>query len=172
MGAFALGRRLPWWHRKALTQRPLFLNVIVKKYHKFTPAEDGQVFISLCNIRFNFMVSEFFGRRREQRIFTAGCGYKMAVSVTWPTAKLDGPVMPGSTRRSCNVESTTLIQRRNYVVCPVGCHTGSFVCIIRSPVITMYIYLSGHNQWLYEVLQAKWQPIWVSLKGKRWFAKI
>ena len=39
------------------------------------------------------MVSEFFGRRREGRISTAGCGYKMAVSVTETTAKLGSPVM-------------------------------------------------------------------------------
>ena len=38
---------LPWWHLKALTQRPLFLNVIVPKDHKFTPAENGQVFMAL-----------------------------------------------------------------------------------------------------------------------------
>ena len=35
------------------------------------------------------MVSEFvFCRRREKRISTAGCGYKMAVSVTGPTANM------------------------------------------------------------------------------------
>ena len=50
---------------KALTQRPPFLNVIVKKDHKFMPAENDQVFIGPWNIRFNFMVSEFSGRRRE-----------------------------------------------------------------------------------------------------------
>ena len=32
----------------------------------------------------------------EYRISTAGCGYKMAVSVTGPTTKLGGPIMPGT----------------------------------------------------------------------------
>ena len=32
------------------------------------------------------MASEFFGRRRECRFYTAGCGNKMAVSVTGPRA--------------------------------------------------------------------------------------
>ena len=41
------------------------------------------------------MVSKCSGRRRESRVSTANCGYKMAVSVTGPTAKLGGPVMPG-----------------------------------------------------------------------------
>ena len=43
------------------------------------------------------MVSEFFGRWRECRFYTAGCGNKMAVSVTGPRAvnELGGPVIPG-----------------------------------------------------------------------------
>ena len=43
------------------------------------------------------MASEFFGRRRECRFYTAGCGKKMAVSVTGPRAvnELGGPVIPG-----------------------------------------------------------------------------
>ena len=57
----------PWWHREALTRRPPFLNVLVQKEHMFTPAENGQVSIGTWNIRSNFMVSEFFGRRREWR---------------------------------------------------------------------------------------------------------
>ena len=32
------------------------------------------------------MASEFFGRQRECRFYTAGCGNKMAVSVTGPRA--------------------------------------------------------------------------------------
>ena len=32
------------------------------------------------------MASEFFGRQRECRFYTADCGNKMAVSVTGPTA--------------------------------------------------------------------------------------
>ena len=45
------------------------------------------------------MASEFFGRQRECRFYTAGCGNKMAVSVTGPRAvnELSGPVIPGIT---------------------------------------------------------------------------
>ena len=44
------------------------------------------------------MASQFFGRQRECRFYTAGCENKMAVSVTGPRAvnKLGGPVIPGS----------------------------------------------------------------------------
>ena len=44
------------------------------------------------------MASEFFGRRRECRFYTAGCGNKMAVNVTGPRAvnELGGPVIPGN----------------------------------------------------------------------------
>ena len=47
------------------------------------------------------MASEFFGRRRECRFYTAGCGNKMVVSVTGPRAvnELGGPVIPGSSLR-------------------------------------------------------------------------
>ena len=43
------------------------------------------------------MASEFFGKQRECRFYTAGCGNKMAVSVTGPRAvnELGGPVIPG-----------------------------------------------------------------------------
>ena len=43
------------------------------------------------------MTSEFFGRQRECRFYTAGCGNKIAVSVTGPPAvnELGGPVTPG-----------------------------------------------------------------------------
>ena len=43
------------------------------------------------------MASEFFGRQRECRFYTAGCGNKMAVSVTGPRAvnEAGGPVIPG-----------------------------------------------------------------------------
>ena len=43
------------------------------------------------------MASEFFGRQRGCRFYTAGCGNKMAVSVTGPRAvnELGGPVIPG-----------------------------------------------------------------------------
>ena len=43
------------------------------------------------------MASEFFVRQRESRFYTAGCGNKMAVSVTGPRAvnELGGPVIPG-----------------------------------------------------------------------------
>ena len=44
------------------------------------------------------MASEFFGRQHECRFYTAGCGNKMAVSVTGPRAinELGGPVIPGT----------------------------------------------------------------------------
>ena len=44
------------------------------------------------------MASEFFGRQRECRFYTAGCGNKMVVSVTGPRAvnELGCPVIPGS----------------------------------------------------------------------------
>ena len=44
------------------------------------------------------MTSKFFGRQRECRFYTAGCGNKMAVSVTGPRAvnELGGPVTPGT----------------------------------------------------------------------------
>ena len=44
------------------------------------------------------MASEFFGRQRECRFYTAGCGNKMAVSVTGPRAvnELGGPIIPGT----------------------------------------------------------------------------
>ena len=57
------------------------------------------------------MASEFFGRQREFRFYTAGCGNKMVVSATGPRAanELGGPVIPGSTLRmtcSINVQFT------------------------------------------------------------------
>ena len=70
------------------------------------PAENGQIFIGTWNIRFHFIVSEFFGRRREWRISIAGCGYKMAVSVTGPTAKLGSAVMPGTKHNRLNLAGT------------------------------------------------------------------
>ena len=44
------------------------------------------------------MAFEFFGRQRECRFYTAGCGNKMVVSVTGPCAanELGGPVIPGN----------------------------------------------------------------------------
>ena len=56
---------IPWWPSKALTQRPPFLNVVVQKDHRSTLVRNGQVFMGPWNIRFNFMVSKLFGRRRE-----------------------------------------------------------------------------------------------------------
>ena len=43
------------------------------------------------------MASEIFGRHRECRFYTAGCGNKMAVSVTGSREvnELGGPVIPG-----------------------------------------------------------------------------
>ena len=43
------------------------------------------------------MASECFGRQRQCRFYTAGCGNKMTVSVTGPRAvnELGGSVIPG-----------------------------------------------------------------------------
>ena len=43
------------------------------------------------------MASDFFGRQRKCRFYTAGCENKMVVSVTEPRAvnELGGPVIPG-----------------------------------------------------------------------------
>ena len=55
------------------------------------------------------MASEFFGRQRECLLYTAGCGNKMAVSVTGPRAvnELGGPVIPGSTWQGLNLAKAT-----------------------------------------------------------------
>ena len=55
------------------------------------------------------MASEFFGRQRRCRFYTAGCGNKMAVSVTGPHAanELVGPVIPGN-------KSVELVQIKNF----------------------------------------------------------
>ena len=47
------------------------------------------------------MALEFFARERACRFYTAGCGNKMAVSVTGPRAanELGGPVIPGRIRQ-------------------------------------------------------------------------
>ena len=47
------------------------------------------------------MASELFVRQPESRFYTAGCGNKMAVSVTGPRAvnELGGPVIPGRDRQ-------------------------------------------------------------------------
>ena len=52
------------------------------------------------------MASEFFGRRRKCRFYTAGCVNKMAFSVTGPSAvnELGGPVIPGKIIHHYNVE--------------------------------------------------------------------
>ena len=44
------------------------------------------------------MASEIFGRQRECRFYTTGCGNKMVVSVTGPRAanELGGPVITGT----------------------------------------------------------------------------
>ena len=54
------------------------------------------------------MASEFFGRQRECRFYTAGCGNKMVVSVTGPRAanELGGPVIPCIYRLSFILEFT------------------------------------------------------------------
>ena len=58
------------------------------------------------------MTSEFFGRQRECRFYTAGCGKKMAVSVTGPRAvnELGGPVIPGNVMGLRPLEIFLLLQ--------------------------------------------------------------
>ena len=55
------------------------------------------------------MASEFYGRQCECRFYTAGCGNKMAVSVTGPRAvnESGGPVILGTqnVRMYMNYES-------------------------------------------------------------------
>ena len=55
------------------------------------------------------MASEFFGRQRECRFYTAGCGNKMVVSVTGPRAvnELGGPVIPGRSSLCAKKEQKT-----------------------------------------------------------------
>ena len=53
------------------------------------------------------MASEFFGRQRECRFYTAGCGNKMAVSVTGPRTvnELGGPVILGNGMDGCSPQN-------------------------------------------------------------------
>ena len=55
------------------------------------------------------MASEFFGRQRECRFYTAACGNKMVVSVTGPRAvnELGGPVIPGRSSLRAKKEQKT-----------------------------------------------------------------
>ena len=55
------------------------------------------------------MASEFFGWQRECRFYTAGCGNKMAVSVTGPRAvnELGGPVIPGNSPPAAVIGAAT-----------------------------------------------------------------
>ena len=75
-----------WRHRKALTQWRPFLNVVLIR-SKVHACWKWPIFRGTWNIRLNFIASEFFGRQSECRFYTTGCGNKMAVSVTGPTAK-------------------------------------------------------------------------------------
>ena len=65
------------------------------------PAENGLVFVGTWNIRLNFMASEFFGKQRDCRFYTVGCGNKIAGSVTGSRAvnELGCPVIPGTVTR-------------------------------------------------------------------------
>ena len=74
--------------------------------------ENGLVFVGIWKICLNFIASEFFGRQRECRFYTAGCGNKMAVTATGPRAanELGGPVIPGrfSRGKTQTNEGTTI----------------------------------------------------------------
>ena len=63
------------------------------------------------------MASEFFVRQRVSRFHTAGCGNKMAVSVTGPRAvnELGGPVIPGRLKHwpTINCLTHTAIELKN-----------------------------------------------------------
>ena len=87
---------LPWWHRKALTQWHPSLNRTVPIRPLVYACWKWPSFHRHLKIRFNFLASEFFGKQRECRFYTAGCVNKMAVSVTGPRAinESGGPVIP------------------------------------------------------------------------------
>ena len=92
-------RKLPWCHRKALTQSPPFLNVIVIIRSKVYARWKWPSFRRHLKYSSQFHgIRVFFGRQRECRFYTAGCGNRMAVSVTGPCAvnELGGPVIPGN----------------------------------------------------------------------------
>ena len=59
------------------------------------------------------MASKFFDRQSECRFYTAGCGNKMAVSVTGPHAvnELGGPVIPGNERQHVFVRKLIRVRR-------------------------------------------------------------
>ena len=59
------------------------------------------------------MASEFFGRQRECRFYTAGCGNKMEVSATGPRAvnELGGPVIPGSKQHRLDLKKKLIVEQ-------------------------------------------------------------
>ena len=124
-----LAWHLPWWYRKALTQWPPFLNVIVLIRSKvYACWKWPRNKIGTWNNRVNFMAAEFFGRRRECRFYTAGCRNKMAVSVTGPRAvnELGGPVIPGTwhpqvkkVRKTIIFKISILSKIRKYLPTPI-----------------------------------------------------
>ena len=84
------------------------------------------------------MAAEFVGRRRECRFYTAGCGNKMAVSVTGPRAvnELGGPVIRGALVqevRTCRLASAQLSYLTK--VLPI-------CCTIRMPYL-FYLFICG-----------------------------
>ena len=88
---------LPWWHRKALTQWPPFLNVIALIRSKVYACWKWPRFHRHLKYSSQFHGIRLFGRQRECRLYTAGCGNKMAISLTGPRAvnELGSPVIPG-----------------------------------------------------------------------------
>ena len=88
---------LPWWHRKALTQWPPFLNVIVPIRSQVYACWKWPSFHRHLKYSSQFLGIRVFVRQRECRFYTAGCVNKMVVSVTRPRAvnELGGPIIPG-----------------------------------------------------------------------------
>ena len=88
---------LPWWHRKALTQWPPFLNVIVLIRSKVYVCWKWLSFHRHLKYSSQFLGIHFFGNQRDSCFYTAGCVSRMAVSVTGPRTvnELGGPVIPG-----------------------------------------------------------------------------
>ena len=89
---------LPWWHRKALTQWPPFLNVIVPIRSQIYSCWKWPSSHRHLKYSSQFLgIRVYYGRQCECRFYTAGCVNKMVVSVTGPRAvnELGGPSHTG-----------------------------------------------------------------------------
>ena len=84
------------------------------------------------------MATEFFGRQRECRFYTAGCGKKMVVSVTGPRAANEsgGPVIPYRVQGTHleNLQSPSFhLSARNKLTCA----TREIMQLIESPAVNL-----------------------------------